>query len=104
MIFLSIGSNLSSKYGNRFENINLALSRLESQGIKISKKSSFYETPSYPDITLPKYINIAVSIKTNLQLIDLFSVLITVEKINESYRRLSNIYQKNKKINNIPLK
>ena len=54
MIILSLGSNLSSKFGNRFDNLNFALSSLESFGILIEKKSSFYETPSYPDIKKTK--------------------------------------------------
>ena len=49
MIILGIGSNLSSKYGDRISNINLAISSLEGYGIKVIKKSSFYETPSYPN-------------------------------------------------------
>ena len=35
MIILGLGSNLSSKYGDRFKNIELALSLLESNNIKI---------------------------------------------------------------------
>ena len=71
MIILSLGSNLSSKYGNRFENLNFAISFLEEYGIKIDKKSSFYETPSYPDKSKPKFINMAILIKTDLPLVDL---------------------------------
>ena len=43
MIVLGLGSNLSSSFGNRFENINLAISYIESYGIKIMKKSNFYD-------------------------------------------------------------
>ena len=42
MIFLGLGSNLSSKFGDRFTNINLAISFLEGYGIKAIKKSNFY--------------------------------------------------------------
>jgi len=49
MIFLGLGSNLPSKYGDSFANIKLAISSLEAYGIKVIKKSSFYKTPSYPD-------------------------------------------------------
>ena len=34
MIFLGLGSNLSSKFGDRFKNIKLAISSLELYGIK----------------------------------------------------------------------
>ena len=46
MIFLGLGSNLPSKYGDSFANINLAISSLETYGIKVIKRSSFYKTPS----------------------------------------------------------
>ena len=49
MFFLGLGSNLSSSFGDRFENLNLAVSYLETYYIKINKRSNFYETPSYPD-------------------------------------------------------
>ena len=80
MIFLGVGSNLPSSFGDRFANINLAISYLEKNGIKVIKKSSFYETFSYPDKKNPKFINIVVSVKTNLPPIDLMSVLIIIEE------------------------
>ena len=80
MIYLGLGSNLSSKYGDRFMNINLAISSLEDYGIKVIKKSSFYETLSYPDKENPKFINIAILIETTLPPVDLMSVLIFIEE------------------------
>tara|TARA_B100001750_G_C15063257_1_gene377394 strand:- start:11 stop:523 length:513 start_codon:yes stop_codon:yes gene_type:complete len=90
MIILSLGSNLSSKFGDRFDNLNLAVSFLESYGILIDKKSSFYESISYPDKTNPKFINIIVSVKTNLPPIDLLSVLIHIEEKLERKRNKKN--------------
>ena len=82
MFFLGLGSNLSSSFGDRFENLNLAVSYLETYYIKINKRSNFYETPSYPDIKNPKFINLVVEVSTNLSLEDLVSVLIfVVEKL-----------------------
>ena len=80
MIILGIGSNLSSKFGNRFKNIELAISFIESYNIQILKKSSFYESPSYPNKKNPKFINIVVSIKTDLKPLKLMSLLLSVEK------------------------
>jgi len=90
MIILSLGSNLSSKFGNRFDNLNFALSSLESFGILIEKKSSFYETPSYPDKRKPKFINIIISVKTNLLPLNLLSVLLDIEKKLERSRNKKN--------------
>ena len=86
MFFLGLGSNLSSSFGDRFENLNLAVSYLETYYIKINKRSNFYETPSYPDIKNPKFINLVVEISTNLSLEDLVSVLIFVEEKLERKR------------------
>jgi len=80
MIFLGLGSNLPSKYGDSFENINLAISSLETYGIKVIKRSSFYKTPSYPDKENPKFINVVILVETNLSAIDLMSVLIFIEE------------------------
>ncbi len=86
MIFLGLGSNLPSKYGDKFANINLAISSLESYGVKIIKRSSFYKTPSYPDRENPKFINVVILVKTNLAPIDLMSVLIFIEEKLERKR------------------
>ena len=80
MIVLGIGSNLHSSFGDRFENINKAISYLESNNIKILVKSSYYETPSYPNQKDPKFINMVISIKTQLNPVDLMSVLIHIEE------------------------
>ena len=80
MIYLGIGSNLQSLFGDRFKNINLSIEYLESYGIKLQKKSSFYETLSYPNKKNPKFINIVISVKTNLPPVDLMSVLIFIEE------------------------
>ena len=49
MILLGLGSNLSSSFGDRFKNIDLAISALNGYGIKIKNKSSYYESLSYPN-------------------------------------------------------
>ena len=86
MLLLGLGSNLSSSFGDRFENLNLAISYLETYQIKIINRSSFYETPSYPDIKNPKFINLVVDVSTYLLPEDLASVLIFVEEKLERRR------------------
>ena len=90
MIFLGLGSNLPSSFGNRFENIDLAISYLESYGIQIIKKSNFYETYSYPNKKDPKYINIVISVQTHLSPEDLISVLLFIEERLERKRNKKN--------------
>ena len=55
MIYLSIGSNLNSKFGNRLDNITKAVSLLKDKKIKIKKISNFFESPSYPNKKNPKF-------------------------------------------------
>ena len=79
MIYIGIGSNLSSSFGDRFKNIDLAVSLLKNEKIKLIKKSSFYETFSYPNKKDPKFINIVISIESDLSPVNLMSILIKIE-------------------------
>ena len=90
MIILGIGSNLHSSFGNKFDNINLSISLLKKNNIEILKKSSFYETPSYPDLKKPKFINVIILIETDLPPVDLMSVLIFIEEKLERKRDKKN--------------
>ena len=90
MIFLALGSNLSSSFGDRFVNVNLAMSYLKDYGIQIINKSNFYETYSYPNKKNPKFINIVISIETRLTPIDLMSVLLFIEEKLERKRNKKN--------------
>ena len=80
MIFLAIGSNLPSKFGDRFKNIELAMNYLQKNNISIVKKSSFYETLSYPDKIKPKFINVVISVKCNLEPEVLAGIIIDIEE------------------------
>ena len=79
MIILALGSNLTSNFGNRFVNIDKAVEYLKDYNIKIIKKSSFYETESFPDKNNPKFINIVIEVSTQLDLEDLASKIMIVE-------------------------
>ena len=112
MIFLGIGSNLTSFAGDRFDNINLSLEILRKFRIKVVKKSSYFETFSYPNKKDPKFINIVICIKTNLSPHGLMKKLILTEKILGRRRTKKNkpricdidILDYNKKIINIKYK
>ena len=90
MVFLSLGSNLPSKIGDRFDNLEFSIALLENYGISINKRSSFYESPSYPDEKNPKFINLMVSVKTKLPPIDLLSVLLFIEEKIDRKRDIRN--------------
>ena len=90
MIFLALGSNLSSSFGDRFTNISLAISHLKEYGIQIINKSNFYETCSYPNKKDPKFINIVISVRTHLSPVDLMAVLLFIEEKLERKRDKKN--------------
>ena len=90
MIYLGIGSNLSSSFGNRFTNINSAISYLQQKQINLIKKSSFYETFSYPNREYPKFINIVVEVTTSLSAKNLMKELILIEEKLERKRLKKN--------------
>ena len=90
MILLGIGSNLPSSYGDRFKNIDLAISALNGYGIQVKKKSSYYESLSYPNKTNPRFINIVVDVETHLPPADLASVSIFIEESLERKRDRKN--------------
>ena len=59
-VFLALGSNLSSKFGSRIQNLEIAQLMLLSSGINIVDRSSYYESLSYPIKSKPKFINIVI--------------------------------------------
>ena len=80
MIFLSIGSNLSSPFGDRFENINKCISLLLFNKVKPLQVSNFYESISYPDKKNPKFINIILIVKFNGTPNSLLRIISFIEK------------------------
>ncbi len=76
IVYLGIGSNL----GNKIYNIEKAKAILTENNIKIIKSSSYYETVSWPDINNPKFNNIVLKIKTNLDPNSLLSLCKSIEK------------------------
>ena len=67
MIYLNIGSNLPSKKGGKENNILKAISYLKKLHLNLIEISSFYQTPSYPNNSDPKFINLCVKLESNLK-------------------------------------
>ena len=80
MIHLNIGSNLESKNGSRFDNITVALNLLIESKIKIIKISNFYETPSYPNKNLPKFLNIGLTVDYKNNCLELLKEIQLIER------------------------
>ena len=82
MILLNVGSNLDSKKGDRFFNLKETLKLIKLEDIKIIKKSSIYETPSYPNKKNPKFLNIGLKIECN------YSPEVLIKKFNKIEKKL----------------
>ena len=80
MIFINIGSNLNSQDGDRIFNIKKAIDLICSEKIKIVKKSSLYETPSYPNKKNPKFLNICLQIESKYKAKELIEKFKIIEK------------------------
>jgi 2-amino-4-hydroxy-6-hydroxymethyldihydropteridine diphosphokinase len=80
MIHLNIGSNLNSIHGSRFDNISIAIQLLIESKIQIEKISNFYETPSYPNQKLPKFLNVGILANNNLNLLKLYKDINLIQK------------------------
>ena len=67
-----------------------ALSYLNQYEIKITKQSSYFESPSYPNINNPKFINIVISVESDLDPVNFASVIIFIENKLERVRNKKN--------------
>ena len=76
-VYLSIGSNL----GRKKFNIEKAIFLLQTSSlVKIRKISSYYKSDSWPDNTMPFFLNIVIEVKTKLNPLDLFKFIKHIEK------------------------
>ena len=80
MIHINIGSNLQSNVGSRFDNITLSIKLLQEAKIKINKISNFFETPSYPNKQLPKFLNIGLLVDFDKDFNQMFQIIKLIEK------------------------
>jgi len=80
MIHLNIGSNLESKFGDRYDNITLAVNLLINAKLKINRVSNFYETPSYPNKKFPSFLNVGISANYENDEIKLIKEINLIEK------------------------
>ena len=91
MIFIGIGSNLTSKnYSSRLEACRSSVELLKRNMIKISIQSSWYETLPVPASTQSNFINGVISVKTKLNSSDLLNLLLEIERQMGRKRGLKN--------------
>ena len=79
MKLIALGANLPSAAGPPAVTLDRALARLEALGVKILRRSSFYETPAWPDPSDPPFVNAVAAVETALQPVELLALLHGVE-------------------------
>jgi len=82
--YIGIGSNL----GDRKANCEKSIALLKQKGIKVLKRSSFYETEPWGIKEQPKFINMVIEIETNLGPEEL---LRTLKEIEVAMGRVKNV-------------
>lgn len=75
-VYIAFGSNI----GDRRAAIEEALSMVEKNGMKITKKSNIYETEPYGYLDQPPFVNGAIEVETELSCRDVLERLLGIEK------------------------
>ena len=74
--YLGLGSNL----GNRRENLDSAVRRLDEQNeISVTERSSLYETEPYGKTDQPDFINMCVEVETRISPLELLENVLAIE-------------------------
>ncbi|OFX10524.1 MAG: 2-amino-4-hydroxy-6-hydroxymethyldihydropteridine diphosphokinase, partial [Alphaproteobacteria bacterium RIFOXYD12_FULL_60_8] len=79
MIFIGIGSNLSSSLGGPRATCEAALALLEAEGIAVLRCSSWYESAPVPASDQPWFVNGVADVATNRSAQDLLACLLSIE-------------------------
>lgn len=79
MIIISLGANMSSRWGTAAETINEAFRQLDYAGVTVIRRSSLYATTPLGVINQPEFVNAAAIVRTAKSPTGLLSVLKSIE-------------------------
>ena len=79
MIIISLGSNVTSRWGNSDITVLEALKCLRRYGIRVVRRSRLYRTAPYGPVRQPDFINAAALISTSIPPIPLLSLFKKIE-------------------------
>jgi 2-amino-4-hydroxy-6-hydroxymethyldihydropteridine diphosphokinase len=77
LIYLSLGSNL----GDRAANLNGAIAALPDVGVRVLRRSAFYETEPVDFLEQPWFLNCAVEAETSFSPVELIGALQGIERM-----------------------
>lgn len=76
-VYIGIGSNLGDREGNCLRAVEL----MEERGLEVNRRSRMYETEPWGVEDQPRFINMALSVETELAPQKLLSLLKEIEKL-----------------------
>ena len=80
MILIGVGSNLPSpKFGTPLQTCEAALAELQKRGVKVSRRSRWYESAPVPVSDQPWFVNAVAAVETDLSPQALLSLLHEIE-------------------------
>jgi 2-amino-4-hydroxy-6-hydroxymethyldihydropteridine diphosphokinase len=79
MILIALGANLPSSAGPPAATLKDALVRLAKRGVRIRTVSPFYESPAWPNPADPVFVNAVALVETDLQPVELLTLLHGIE-------------------------
>ncbi|MTK54538.1 2-amino-4-hydroxy-6-hydroxymethyldihydropteridine diphosphokinase [Paludibacter sp.] len=88
-VYLSLGSNL----GDKQRNLSVAISEIEQRCGKVELCSSFYSTPPWGFNSNNEFVNLALSITTTLEPLDLLNVLKHIEQVSGRQQKAKSGYE-----------
>jgi 2-amino-4-hydroxy-6-hydroxymethyldihydropteridine diphosphokinase len=83
-----VGSNLPGEASSSLDVCNLALGKIESSDVRVSKRARWRRSPAFPAGSGPDFVNGAFLVETLLSAADLLSLLHSVEAKLGRVRRL----------------
>ncbi len=88
MILIALGANLpTERFGSPRQTLEAALNMMETAGIKVVKRSSWYESEPVPPSGQPWYINGVAQVETTLRPAELLRELHRIEEKMGRIRR-----------------
>ena len=79
MIFIALGANLASVYGDPPQTLAAAVQSISDSGIEVIKASRLFRTAPVPISDQPYFYNCVISVQTNLSPQDLLKTLHAIE-------------------------
>jgi 2-amino-4-hydroxy-6-hydroxymethyldihydropteridine diphosphokinase len=79
-VLIALGSSLSGRFATREALLEAALARFPAAGLKVVKRSSWWRSASWPDPTLPDYINALVLVETTRPPLEALGALRRIER------------------------